>query len=477
VVSFLGVIIRLTNRAVSDGRAYTYTWSQRGQMLAEYTEGVPVRTFSYNGAGQMIKATVFTLTTEFEYNGLGARVAVSVAGEITNYALDYAAGNRILAETAPTSTVNYFYGDDCLGEFREDEPLYYLPDGEGYVRQGADTDGVVVGAWLFDPDGVVLEGPEGLVSHLVCGGVYDWSTGLLYQNGQYFDPGLGIWLALLPLAMVQSWPRKKQRRGRHPWMILMCILVVGALTGCPSPSASPTPTPTRTPYCNETPTLPPTFTPTSTSTPTPTPRPKTQWETQHGESIAQAAHELLANADQYYIWGADVPGHEGETYKVPPLRQVPQSGDIIPDDRPDAQEPIDIYKRTGGKTPIVCADVIDLSYKGAGLDLSAIFPGWASDAPYMEATRDVYMLGVLLRNSNQEYTWDDDSAGGMIELGDMVLSPDYGHSGVVAEISGSDRSQIYVIQASYGKGVIDKRPLTRWYDLGIHFGHPKLPGE
>jgi hypothetical protein len=41
------------------------------------------------------------------------------------YTLDYAAGNRILAETTPTETVSYLYGRDCLGEQRDDEWLYY----------------------------------------------------------------------------------------------------------------------------------------------------------------------------------------------------------------------------------------------------------------------------------------------------------------------------------------------------------------
>ena len=137
---------------------------------------------------------MFTQTTEFVYNGLGARLAVSVDGYGTTlYTLDYAAGNRILAETTPTSTVSYLYGHDCLGEQREGEWLYYLHDAEGYVRQGADADGVIVSAWLFDPDGTVLEGPNGPVSHLICGGVYDWSTGLIYRGGRYFDPYLSLW--------------------------------------------------------------------------------------------------------------------------------------------------------------------------------------------------------------------------------------------------------------------------------------------
>ncbi len=54
------------------------------------------------------------------------------------------------------------------------------------------------------------------MSHLICGGVYDWSTGLIHRNGGYFDPLLGIWLALAPLSVVQSWRRRK--KGGHPWV-------------------------------------------------------------------------------------------------------------------------------------------------------------------------------------------------------------------------------------------------------------------
>jgi len=238
---------RLTDRAVSDGRVYSYTWSARGQMLAEWTQGYPVRTFTYDGAGQMVEATVFTLTTRFTYNGLGARVAVEVVGQgATTYTLDYAAGNRILAETTDANSTLYLYGRDCLGELRDDEWLYYLSDAEGLVRQGVDGQGEVVSNWLFDPDGTVLEGPEGPVSHLVCGGVYDWSTGLIYKDGRYFDPLLGIWLALVPLVVVQSWQgRKRRRRGfLWVWLLLLGVCVGGALTACCPPEETPVPTPT-----------------------------------------------------------------------------------------------------------------------------------------------------------------------------------------------------------------------------------------
>ncbi|MBN1889168.1 MAG: RHS repeat protein [Thermoflexales bacterium] len=75
---------RLTARARSDGWSYTYNWSPCGQMLAEWTRGLPARAFTYDGAGRMVEARVLTLTTRFRYTlalqsamALGARLVVT----------------------------------------------------------------------------------------------------------------------------------------------------------------------------------------------------------------------------------------------------------------------------------------------------------------------------------------------------------------------------------------------------------------
>jgi hypothetical protein len=76
-------------------------------LLTEWAQGYPVRAVVGDGVRQMIQARVFTQTTEFAYTGLGTRVAVSVAGYGTTlYALDYAAGNRILAKQNVGQTVS-----------------------------------------------------------------------------------------------------------------------------------------------------------------------------------------------------------------------------------------------------------------------------------------------------------------------------------------------------------------------------------
>jgi len=192
-------------------------------------------TYTYDTLNRLVDA-------DYRSTGLTA----GSTDEIFEYTYD-ATGNRILAEETISGTTLYLYpsatlgagGRDCLGEFRDGEPalsgaegwLYYLPDAEGLVRQGLDAQGDLVSAWLFDPDGALLEGPDGPVSHLVCGGVYDQSTGLLYKGGRYFDPSLGIWLALLPLIVVR---RKKKRRG-FPWVVALALCLggmSGVLTAC-----------------------------------------------------------------------------------------------------------------------------------------------------------------------------------------------------------------------------------------------------
>jgi hypothetical protein len=217
--------------------------------------------------------------------------------------LDYAGGNRILAEETLTGTTYYLYGHDCLGEQRDGEWLYYLSDVEGYVRQGMDSQGRVVSTWMFDPDGTLLEGPEGPVSHLICGGVYDGSTGLIYRDGSYFDPMLGVWLALVPLVVVQSWRGRKKKRRGMPWVLVVVVMIgmSGVLVGCCVPAP---PTPTIPPTCVDIPTstLPPTWTPSPEPTPPDTPTPTSTYN--RAAAVAYAlAHANSPNSAYTYITG------------------------------------------------------------------------------------------------------------------------------------------------------------------------------
>jgi hypothetical protein len=73
----------------------------------------------------------------------------------------------------------------------------------------------------------------------------DWSTGLIYKDGRYFDPMLGIWLALMPLIVIQSWKGRKKKRRGFPWYVVLVVLVgmSGVLTACGEEGGTSTSTP------------------------------------------------------------------------------------------------------------------------------------------------------------------------------------------------------------------------------------------
>ena len=155
---------------------------------------------------------------------MGQRLSLTVAGETTYYVLDYGSRvNRVLYEYSSQESKHYLYGGSCLAEFvtdthtEETEWRHYLYDGNGYVRQTVDEQAQPTYAWTFSPEGTVLLGEEGVVSHLSCSGdaVYDWSTGLIFKNGNYYDPTQGIWISLGTVGIIIGLRQPKNRRERR----------------------------------------------------------------------------------------------------------------------------------------------------------------------------------------------------------------------------------------------------------------------
>ena len=91
-------------------------------------------------------------------------------------------------------------------------------------------------AWTYSPEGAVLLGEEGPVTNLDCSGntIYDFSTGLIFKNGRYFDPANGLWITLSGVVVWQAWPpdNRSQRRRKHrnskrnrKWILLLLLLL------------------------------------------------------------------------------------------------------------------------------------------------------------------------------------------------------------------------------------------------------------
>lgn len=191
---------------IGTGIVTSYEWDDAGRLITTSVGTEVTRVYSYTQDGDMSAALVDNLLTTFVYDGNGNRLQMSVAGEVTTYTLDYAGGFQTLLETggAFADSKHYLYGLACLAEQKDadnpesEEWRYYHRDGNSLVRQTSNAQAEVTLAWTYSPEGAVLVGEEGPVTNLDCGGnaTYDFSTGLIFKNGNYFDPNTGIWITL-----------------------------------------------------------------------------------------------------------------------------------------------------------------------------------------------------------------------------------------------------------------------------------------
>ncbi|HSH05115.1 MAG TPA: hypothetical protein VLL52_21550 [Anaerolineae bacterium] len=168
----------------------TYTWNNGHELLTTTVDGVVTRIYSYTQAGHLDTAIVNGLTTTFAYNGDGLRLRMTVGSSSTIYVHDYGGNGRILYEEGGlyATSKHYLYGgSQCIAELINADDTdaqwqYYHRDGNGLVRHTTSSTGTLLLSWTYSPEGLVLEGEENLITNLDCGmgGVYDWSTGLIY---------------------------------------------------------------------------------------------------------------------------------------------------------------------------------------------------------------------------------------------------------------------------------------------------------
>ena len=293
----------LANRLVESvetntGITTTYDWDDAGRLITTTVGNDVTRVYTYSQDGDMTAALVNNLLTTFVYDGNGNRLQMSVAGNITTYTLDYAANFQPLFEQGGSfaDTKHYLYGNSCIGEqvnsdLPDKEWRYYHRDGQPLVRQTTNSEAHITLTWTYSPEGAVLLGEEGPVTNLDCGATYDWSTGLIFKNGNYFDPNTGIWIAMGGMVIWNNRQpgarNRHQRRQSKKWLLLLFLLIIIlVLAGCdPTPTPIPDPTvtctpegiPTSMPFAPEIitrppqepliPTAPPTVTPPPTNTP------------------------------------------------------------------------------------------------------------------------------------------------------------------------------------------------------------------
>lgn len=313
--------------------------------------------------------------SSYQYNGLGDRLSQTVNGVTTNYTLDLNSG---LTQVLDDETNVYVYG---LGRISQTSTTteYFLGDALGSVRQLTNNAGEVTLAKSYAPYGEVTQsGGAGQSAYGFTGEMTD-ATGLTYLRARYYNPADGRFLSR------DTWGGDY----RNPITLNKWSYAHGNPVKFTDPSGhdpwwcqyTSNPEQCEEDYWNSW--------NIRCSTPEPTPPSAlTNWEITHGQAIANAAKEIYANRDNYYVWGAIYT--DDEWYVNPPPREIPADGFIW-------NGVVNVKERTGGRIPIVCADIVAMSYENAGYKLSTTFPDWANNSGYeTDPERSVPALYNLL---------------------------------------------------------------------------------
>jgi RHS repeat-associated protein len=175
----------------------------RGNLLSD-----GVRTFTYDAANRLTSVTSGTLTTAFEYDGLGNRTAQTVDGVTTEYVLDVAGGlpEVIVATTGGASTRYVQVQGQILAQQDSGAWTHILADHLGSVRQLVGSDSRVDLAQSFDPFGVLFEtSGSGESDFAYTGEWWDSEAGVVFLRARYYDPVEGRFVAKDP------WPGDELR--------------------------------------------------------------------------------------------------------------------------------------------------------------------------------------------------------------------------------------------------------------------------
>jgi RHS repeat-associated protein len=188
------------NRLPSVG-GVSYTWDERGNLTSDGTF-----TYTYNGAGRMVRVEGVTLTLVYTYNANGLRVAQSVDGDVITFTWDWASGVPELLVTTESTNPDpmlYLVGHETLGRWDGSEWAYHLPDALGSVRQVADGAGAVADAREWTPYGVEVGAAQAGLGY--TGEWQDGDVGLLYLRARWYAPETGRFISRDPFPVMNRW--------------------------------------------------------------------------------------------------------------------------------------------------------------------------------------------------------------------------------------------------------------------------------
>ncbi|HVV75562.1 MAG TPA: RHS repeat-associated core domain-containing protein [Mycobacteriales bacterium] len=189
-------------RLTSDG-TYTYTYDDEGNLTSRTdTSSHQVSHYTWNAEHQLVGVTAADGTqTAFGYDPLGRRVDVTSSSGRVHTVYD---GQNAIATYDGTGALTASFvhgatGDEQLEEAVGGAAYYYLHDALGSVTALTDSSGAVVDRYRYTAFGAVHGTGSVPNPFTYIDATTDRSTGLVYLNARYLDPGLGRFISEDPV--------------------------------------------------------------------------------------------------------------------------------------------------------------------------------------------------------------------------------------------------------------------------------------
>jgi len=185
------------NRILAVSGSPSFDYDSNGNLIKKML-GTNVTTYEWNFDDMLTKVTRGGNIYNYQYDGLGNRVAKTEDWVEKRYVVDLKGElPRILAETDGNGNITayYVYGLGLVSKITPDNQAYFYHfDGIGNTIGISDISGEMINKYAYDVFGKILSETEGIPNPLkyVGGyGVMDERNGLLYMRARYYDPEIG----------------------------------------------------------------------------------------------------------------------------------------------------------------------------------------------------------------------------------------------------------------------------------------------
>ena len=196
----IGYTYDTDNRLTASGTV-TCAYDANGNLTARREN-----TFAYDFENRLIQSTINGVDSQYQYDGLGNRMAVATISGTQRYVVDTNGTlSHVLAVTDRAGTVSayYVYGRGLVSSISSTgDSRYYHYDVRGSTIALSDSTGKVTDQYAYDPFGKLLnsnETTENPFRYIGRQGIWDDRNGLCYIRARYYAPNLGRFITKDPM--------------------------------------------------------------------------------------------------------------------------------------------------------------------------------------------------------------------------------------------------------------------------------------